>query len=71
MKSLLKLIEELNQAALQSGLAHGTRGVSAANRAACDQAECDAAFAAQDRIERLRGAGSQAEVLELLNGDES
>lgn len=54
MKGIDALIDDLDQAAVQAGLAHGRRGVGDATRRARNQEECDAAFALQDRIGLIR-----------------
>lgn len=74
MKSLEWLVDQLNQRALESGRAQGSRPVMrAALRLACSR-EADAAFAVASRIAAIRAAissdANQA-LLELLDGDGS
>jgi hypothetical protein len=73
MKSLEWLVDQLNQKALASGYAQGSR-CGTKRLKATTEAECAAAFAIVERIDAIRAAAgpdANQKLLELLDGDGS
>jgi hypothetical protein len=73
VKSLEWLVDQLNQKALASGYAQGSR-CGAKRLKATTGAECAAAFAIAERIDAIRAAAAAPDagqrVPELLDGNE-
>jgi hypothetical protein len=72
VKSLSDLVDELNQAGIDSGIALGKRGTGEARIRELTQIECQAGWAVEERIKLIRAmALDRPDVLDLIDGDGS